>query len=149
MSTAQKNKQLKLIAQSAEDLVVISSLMQDTTVRVGDMAWLPDETRFAMVGNRYVWETKRWFRRPKGERVRTALHFSGISSAQIVGIDLSDEDAILSLLDIEVHETGVGITILLNFADNASIRLSAEVVDATATDLSNTWEAIARPRHKV
>lgn len=147
MRKSQNKKALKLIAQTPEDLTVISSLMQDTTVLVGDIAWQKDQQRFAFLGNRYVWEKKGWFRRPKGERVRTALHFNGISKAQVIGINLAAKDTVLSLLDMEAHETGVGVTILLNFADNASIRLSAEVVDAVATDLSDTWEARAKPKH--
>lgn len=139
---------LKLIAQTPDDLTIVSSLMQDTTVLVGDMAWLPAENRFALVGNRYRWEKKGWFRRPKGERVRTALHFTGINSAQLVGIDLQQKDLVLDLLNIEAHETGVGVSILLNFAGEASIRLSAEAVDALVSDLTGAWEAKARPRHK-
>jgi len=139
---------LKLIAQTPDDLTIVSSLMQDTTVLVGDMAWLPAENRFALVGNRYRWEKKGWFRRPKGERVRTALHFSGINSAQLTGIDLQQKDLVLDLLNIEAHETGVGVSILLNFAGEASIRLSAETVDALVSDLTGAWEAKARPRHK-
>lgn len=148
MSTSQKNKPLRLIAQTPHDLTIISSLMQDTTVLVSDMAWLPSENRFALVGNRYRWEKKGWFRRPKGERVRTALHFTGISSAQLTGIDLTQKDIVLDLLDIEAHETGVGITILLNFAGEASIRLSAETIDAVVSDLTSAWEARARPLHE-
>jgi len=139
---------LKLIAQTPIDLTIVSSLMQDTTVLVGDMAWLPAENRFALVGNRYRWEKKGWFRRPKGERVRTALHFTGINSAQLAGIDLQQKDLVLDLLNIEAHETGVGVSILLNFAGEASIRLSAEAVDAVVTDLTGPWEAKARPHHK-
>ncbi len=139
---------LKLIAQTPVDLTIVSSLMQDTTVLIGDMAWLPAENRFALVGNRYRWEKRGWFRRPKGERVRTALHFTGINSAQLTGIDLQQKDLVLDLLNIEAHETGVGVSILLNFAGEASIRLSAEAVDAVVSDLTGPWEAKARPRHK-
>ena len=139
---------LKLIAQTPEDLTVMSSLMQDTTVKVEDMAWHPHEALFAFVGNRYRWEKKGWFRRPKGERVRTAVHFSGVSHAQLSGIDLEAKDTVLELLDMEAHDTGVGTTVLLNFAGGASIKLTSEVVDATLTDLTTPWEAKARPRHE-
>lgn len=139
---------LKLIAQTPDDLTVVSSLMQDTTVLVGDMAWLPAENRFALVGNRYRWEKKGWFKRPKGERIRTALHFTGISSAQLTGIDLTKKDMVLDLLNIEAHETGVGVSILLNFAGEASIRLSAEAIDAVVTDLTDSWGAKKRPTHE-
>jgi len=143
---------LKLIAQTPVDLTIISSLMQDTTVLVGDMAWLPSENRFALVGNRYRWEKKGWFRRPRGERVRSALHFSGVNSAQLSAIDLTQKDMVLDLLNIEAHEesqeAGGGVSILLNFAGGASIRLSAEAVDAVVTDLTGAWEAKVRPDHK-
>jgi len=143
---------LKLIAQTPVDLTIISSLMQDTTVLVGDMAWLPGDNRFALVGNRYRWEKKGWFRRPKGERVRAALHFSGVNSAQLSAIDLQQKDLVLDLLNVEAHEesqeAGGGVSILLNFAGSASIRLSAEAVDAVVTDLTDAWEAKARPTHK-
>ncbi len=138
---------LKLIAQTPEDLTVMSSLMQDATVKVGDMAWQADEQLFALVGNRFRWEKKGWFRRPKGERVRSGVHFAGISSAQLSGIDLGAKDTVLELLDMEAHDTGVGATIILNFAGGGAVRLSCEVVDATLTDLTTPWEAKARPRH--
>ncbi len=139
---------LKLIAQTPEDLTVMSSLMQDTTVKVEDMAWKPGEKLFAFVGNRYRWEKKGWFRRPKGERVRTAVHFSGVSHAQLNGLDLEAKDTVLELLDMEAHDTGVGTTVLLNFAGGATVKLTSEVVDAALTDLTMPWEAKARPRHK-
>lgn len=138
---------LKLIAQTPEDLTVMSSLMQDTTVKVSDMAWREGEKLFAFVGNRYRWEKKGWFRRPKGERVRTAVHFTGIDHVQLSGLELDAKETVLELLDMEAHDTGVGTTIFLNFAGGASVKLSCEVVDGALTDLTTPWEAKARPRH--
>ena len=139
---------LKLIAQSEEDLAVISALLQDTAVRVADIAWLPAEKRFAFVGNRYRWEKKKLFRRPKGERVRTAFHLNGIETAQLSGIDLADTDTVLDLLDIEAHTADTSIKLVLNFSGGAAIRLQTEAIDAVATDLSESWDAIARPSHE-
>lgn len=138
---------IKLIAQSEEDLAVISTLMQDTAVLIGDIAWLPADKRFAFVGNRYRWEKKKLFRRPKGERIRTAFHLNGITAAQLHGLDLSDSDTVLDLLNIEAHETETGYSLLLNFSGGAAIRLQTEAIDALATDLSDSWEAIAKPSH--
>lgn len=147
-SQRRMSEPLKLIAQTPEDLTVMSSLMQDMTVLVSDMAWLPTERRFAMVGNRYRWEKKGWFRRPKGERIRTAFHLTGVDSAQLTGIDLKQKDMVLDLLDVEAHDTGIGFSILLNFADGGSVRLTSETVDAALTDLSTPWEARSRPQHQ-
>ena len=140
---------IKLIAQSEEDLAVISALLQDTAVRVGDIAWLPKEKRFAFVGNRFQWEKKKLFRRPKGERVRTAFHLNGISTAQLQDLDLKDADNVLDLLNIEATETENGFTIVLNFSGGAAIRLQTEAIDAVATDISDSWDAVARPSHEL
>ena len=43
---------LKLLALDAEDLAVLSAHLQDFVVKVGDLAWLPGEGRFAFIGNR-------------------------------------------------------------------------------------------------
>lgn len=138
---------LKLISHTEEDLTVMSGLLQDTTVRVGDIAWMPSEHRFAFVGNRFRWEKKRKFFRPKGERVRTGFHMNGILAAKLHGIDIKDKDTVLELLDIEVHENGVDYFIMLNFAGGPSIRLTAECIDATLSDMGDEWEALERPRH--
>lgn len=139
---------IKLIAQSEEDLAVISALLQDAAVKIGDIAWLPAEKRFAFVGNRFRWEKKKLFRRPKGERVRTAFHLNGIDSAQLHGLNLNDSDTVLDLLDIEAHDAEKGFSLILNFSGGAAIRLQTEAIDAVATDLGESWDAIARPSHE-
>lgn len=139
---------LKLFGQTPEELSVLSSLLQDATVRIGDIAWLPAERRFAFVGNRFRWEKKRKFFRPKGERVRAGFHLNGILSAKLHQIDLKAKDDVLELLDLEAHEDGDAFIILVNFAGGGAIRLEAECVDATLTDLGDDWQAIARPRHE-
>lgn len=141
-------KQLKLMGHSPEELTILSGLLQDTTVRVGDIAWLPEAHRFAFVGNRFRWEKKRRFFRPKGERVRTGFHLNSILKASLHQIDLKAKDDVLALLDIEAHEHGEEFHILLNFAGGASIRLHAECIDASLSDMGEEWQAIERPRHE-
>src|SRR5262245_5336536 len=47
--------ELTLIAFDADDLSVISAHLQDAVLKVGDVAYLPREKRFAAVGNRFDW----------------------------------------------------------------------------------------------
>ena len=47
---------LKLIALDPEDLQVLSCHLQDAVIRVGDMAYLKAEMRFAAIANRFDWE---------------------------------------------------------------------------------------------
>jgi hypothetical protein len=44
---------LKLLALDEEDLQVVSSHLQDAVVRVGDMAYVPSQKRFAAILNRF------------------------------------------------------------------------------------------------
>ncbi|NVJ96801.1 MAG: DUF2948 family protein [Alphaproteobacteria bacterium] len=141
-------KPLKLMGQNPEELTILSGLLQDTTVRVGDIAWLPEEHRFAFVGNRFRWEKKRRFFRPKGERVRTGFHLNGVLKASLHQIDLKDKDTVLELLDIEAHENGEDFHVLVNFAGGAAIRLTTECIDAVMSDMGDDWEALERPHHE-
>ncbi|PCI64097.1 MAG: hypothetical protein COB37_02760 [Kordiimonadales bacterium] len=138
---------VKILAQSADDIPVVSALLQDMTVRIGDIAWLQNEQRFAVIGNRFHWEKKRLFRRPKGERIRSAFHFDGVISVKLYQIDLQDEKTVLNLLDIEVVEHETGNTVTLNFAGGAGVRLEVDAVDMLVTDLGASWQAIERPDH--
>jgi len=138
---------LKLIAQNSEDITVVSALLQDMTVRIGDIAWLASEHRFAFIGNRFRWEKKRMFRRPRGERVRTAVHFSGVKAARLTGFNLKESDRVLALLHIEMQEQDSACHLQLMFAEGALIQIEADTIDAVVTDISESWQAINRPSH--
>ena len=85
--------ELKLIAFDADDLAVISAHLQDAVLKVGDIAYLPRERRFAAVGNRFDWaDALRAATRPQEyARRRTALRFERVLGAQVQGIDLRQQ----------------------------------------------------------
>ena len=47
---------LKLAATDAEDIAVLSVLLQDAVVPMSEMIYLADESRFVLVANRFRWE---------------------------------------------------------------------------------------------
>jgi hypothetical protein len=47
---------LRLLALDQEDLAIVSAHLQDAVVRVGDIAYLPKERRFALLARRFDWE---------------------------------------------------------------------------------------------
>lgn len=47
----------KIRAQDADDLKVVSALLQDALVPVADATFLKPEKRFVMVANRFMWES--------------------------------------------------------------------------------------------
>ncbi|ACL59785.1 DUF2948 family protein [Methylobacterium nodulans] len=136
---------LKLAALDPDDLAVISAHLQDAVLRVGDLAYLPKERRFALVAHRFDWEA------PEGAAPRrrlTGLHFDRVLSVRCRGISREAPDTALELLAItfDPGEAPSG-TATLVFAGGAAIRLELECVEASMKDLGPVWEAESRPVH--
>ncbi|GHF17701.1 hypothetical protein GCM10017044_10140 [Kordiimonas sediminis] len=143
------SESLKLTLQTQEDLTVASALLQDAAIVDTDIIWIPSERRFALIGNRFRWEKRRWFRKPKGERVRTALHLDGILAAKLKNIDLGEKGSgdTLSLLAIVAEKHGELTEITFTFSGGPAIRLQAECVDGLLTDIGDSWDALGKPKH--
>jgi hypothetical protein len=122
---------LKLVALDPEDLAILSAHLQDAIAKVGDIAYLPKEKRFAMLLNRFDWAGSE--RNPPVRR-RTGIHFERVLAAKTRGIDLATPDAIVNLLAVEFEEkerpSGI---VTLFFSGDA--------------DIGPHWPARKRPRH--
>src|SRR5215467_9199137 len=95
--------ELKLIAFDADDLAVLSAQVQDAVLRVGDIAYLPREQRFAAIANRFDWvDALAGSNSGKQEytRRRAALRFERVLAAQIHSIYLARTDNVTPLLAI-------------------------------------------------
>ena len=143
--------ELKLIAFDADDLAVLSAHVQDAVLRVGDIAYLPRERRFAAIGNRFDWAdalAKGNSDKPQYTRRRAALRFERVLGAQVQGIDLGRTDTVISLLALsyEPGEAPEG-KVTLHFADGAAIRLHVECIEAELKDLGPVWAAASMPKH--
>ena len=119
------DSQLKLIALDEQDLEIVSSHLQDAVVRVGDLAYLPSQKRFAAILNRFNWEkATKAAAKDTNERRRTALRFDRVLGAQIKSLKPSASDRVLSLLAVHFkaseHPSGY---VTLTFSGDASIRL--------------------------
>jgi hypothetical protein len=146
---------LKLIALDEEDLAVIAAHLQDAVVRIGDMAYLPAERRFAAILNRFDWadvlKASEGNRSAKTlRRWRSGLRFERVLSAKIQGIDLAAKDAVLNLLTIQFEpgETSPEGHVTLFFSAGAAIRLEVECIEGELKDLGAAWRARARPHHE-
>jgi hypothetical protein len=136
---------LKLVAQDAEDLQILSARLQDAVAKLKDFAWLPRQRRFAAVFNRFQWEAGR------NMRVRAGLRFDGVLKVQSHRLKLGAGDAVVALLAIGFTPNGgedPGGTIALTFAGGGAIRLTVEMIDAELTDLTQGWAARGRPDHE-
>ncbi|NOD96921.1 DUF2948 family protein [Ruegeria sp. HKCCD6228] len=135
---------LNLGAEDAEDLKVISTLVQDAVFPVTEMKWQPSHRRFGLLLNRFRWEDKdAAARRDRPfERVQSVLVFDSVLSVASQGIDRSEKDMVMSLLSVEFEpgEDGAG-QVLLTLAGDGAIRLKVEALDAALKDVTRPYRA--------
>ncbi|MCK5750064.1 MAG: DUF2948 family protein [Oricola sp.] len=142
-------KPLRLMAGDAEDLGIVSAVLQDAVAKLGDFAFLPAERRYAFVANRFLWECAADRKNGPFARVRAGVHFDDVKSAQFQNLRTDAKDAVVELLAIkfEPGEDGAGV-IVLDFAGGGAVRLEVESVNAYLSDISEPWRTRAKPEHK-
>jgi len=141
-------KPLRLMAADADDLNVLSSVLQDAVVKIKDIAFDPDARRFALVLNRFVWECVASGKSNMFARVRTGCHFDDVISVSHQAIRQQAGEAVLDLLAVrfELGDDGDG-AIYLDFAGGGGIRLDVESVNVAVRDLTDPWPTKSRPDH--
>ncbi|MGH6865551.1 MAG: DUF2948 family protein [Methyloceanibacter sp.] len=139
---------LKLLALDEADLEVVSSHLQDAVVRVGDIAYLPSQKRFAAVLHRFDWETAIEPAAKHYRRRRAALRFDRVLGAQHKQLKPHAEDRVLSLLAIGFEaDDPPGGRVTLTFSGGASIQLKVECLEAELSDLGPAWRTHSKPEH--
>ena len=146
------DKPLRLKAESADDLAVLSSLLQDAVGKTGEIAWLPRKRRLALLLNRFRWEDSADAARAHRpfERVRSAVTIESVLTVRARGMDPRDKDGVYELLALlfEPSEDGAGV-LTLTLAGGAEIAAQVECLDIALADLTRPWQAKSdkAPRH--
>lgn len=135
---------LSLKAETPEDLAVISALVQDAILPIGEMRWDSSGRTLAFFLNRFRWEDRAAAdreRRPY-ERTRALLVLSNVTHVASQGIDRDDKDLILSLLTLgwEPGSEGTG-RLILTLAGDGGIAASVECLDVTLRDVTRPYRA--------
>ena len=130
---------LRLEADDSEGLTIIAACLQDALVLLGDMAYLPEEQRFVAVCNRFGWETPG----PDLARVTSGVTFAGVSAVRRKGIDLKENERILSLLTLRPDDGAIELV----FSAGAVIRLEVPTVEVYLEDIGEAWPTQWRPSH--
>ena len=138
---------LALVAMDAEDLSVVSANLQDARVAVSDLAYLPKEKRFALVGKRFD-----WLKAAVGgcERAAVGLHFERVLGVARMGLTQADGERVLNLLAIDfaaAAEPAGHVT--LTFSGGSAIRLDVECIEAQMRDLGPRFPCDKTPAHPV
>ncbi|HJR55582.1 MAG TPA: DUF2948 family protein [Rhizomicrobium sp.] len=135
---------MRLAAQDAEDLTILSARLQDAAAKLSGFVYKGKQRRFAAMVNRLEWE--------KGgkTRVRAGLHFDSVLGVKTRNVKLGAKDAVISILAITFTPNAVDdpagvIEIVL--AGDGAIRLEVECIDAELADVTRPWTARATPDH--
>jgi DUF2948 family protein len=140
--------QLKLRAEDADDLAVISGLVQDALISVKDLTYERGERRFTLVANRFCWERGAAVDGNAAagfERTLCAITFAEVERVSYRGFRRNADDRILALLAIRRGE--MEGTIDLEFAGGATVRLGVAAIRVRASDVGEPWPTSWQPDH--
>ncbi len=136
---------LRLLAQDAEDLKVISAALQDAIGKVGDIRFDPADHTLTIALNRFRWEAEG---SPTHERVRAALQLGSVIDVKARKLKREPRDAVVELLAIDFHAgEAPGGEVRLTFAGDGELRVEVECLDAALADVSAPWPSRHAPRH--
>lgn len=136
---------LRLLAQDADDLGLISAALQDAVLKLGDIHYEPEARRLTVAVNRFRWEAGRGVR----ERVRSALQLGDVATLKARGLRLGAKEAVVNLLALE-FEAGAeapGGALHFRFAGGGDLRAEIDCLDLALADVSQPWPARGVPRH--
>lgn len=135
---------VRLKAETAEDLPVISALVQDAVGKVAGIAWMPKRRRLALVLHRFRWEDREAAEaegRPF-ERVQAAISVESVLSVRARGLDPQAPETVFAVLALsfEPGEDGAG-RLVFRFAGDGDLAAEVECLDVTLADLTRPWAA--------
>ena len=131
---------LRLLAEDADDLHVISAALQDAILRPVDIVWEPSSRRVTLKLSRFCWECG-------GTRVMAAMQFGDVTAVKSRRLPRLPESALELLAMDFVPDEAPGGRVILMFAGGGDLRIDVECLDAVLIDLSERWPAKLAPTH--
>ena len=129
---------LRLWATDAEDLQVISALVQDAVLPASEMRWVKGARRFALLLNRFRWEhgTR------QAQRVQTVLTAGDVQGIRGQGVQPGDAETVLSLLAVDwVPGADADGVLRLTFAGDGVVEVTCDCLDVTLRDVTRPYAA--------
>lgn len=140
-----RNKSLRLRAESAEDLTVLSAALQDAVGKIGDIRFEAKGRRLTLTLNRYRWEAG------GRSRVRAALQLGSVEAVEARRLRRDAPAAVVELLALtfEPDAEPPGGSLILSFAGGGNLKVKVECLDAVLADVSAPWPTPRTPGHGV
>jgi len=133
---------LRLTAQDNSDLEIMASAVQDAILRVGEIYFDKQARSLTFRLSRFRNEDE------KNARVLCGLRFDSVMDIQTRGIDRTDPEALMVLLEIffKPEDEPAGAVHAV-FAGGGELRARVECLDAILVDTENNRATDKRPLH--
>jgi len=119
----------KIIAQSPEDLQIISACCSEAKVNTSEIKYLPSNKIFLISLLRFDRENEN-----NKNSINSIIKFEFIESSKSKNIDQNNQNLLLELLAIDVFKRDHNFEITLLFSKNRFITLATEVIEVTLED---------------
>ena len=119
----------KIIAQSPEDLQIISACCSEAKVKTSEIKYLPSNKIFLLSLVRFDKENEN-----NENSIHSIIKFEFIESSKSKNIDQNSPKLLMELIAIDVFKKELNFEITLLFSKNRFITLSSEVIEVTLED---------------
>ncbi len=119
----------KIIAQSAQDLKVISACCEGGKIKIDDIKYLPKNKIFLFLIERIAREKEN-----SKEIVKSVVKFEYIERSKSKNIDHANANSFMELFAINLFKNNENYEITLLFSDNGIITLTAEIIEVVLED---------------
>ena len=119
----------KIIAQSPEDLQIISACCSEAKVNTSEIKYLPSNKIFLLSLLRFDKENEN-----NKNSINSIIKFEFIESSKSKNIDQNNPNLLLELLAIDIFKRDHNFEITLLFSKNRFITLTTEVIEVTLED---------------
>ena len=127
----------KIIAQTPEDLRLISALCSDSLTVSNKIKFLKDNKIFLIPIERPLNELGK-----KNKKIESILKFEYIEKSKSKNIIQDNDNKSLKLIMIDIFKKNNNFEISLLFSDNAVINLETEIIEATLEDFKEVNDEI-------
>ena len=147
---------LRLVAEDAADLEVVSALLQDAIIAGADMHYDAQHDCFMIVANRFCWERPALANMNDStggavhERALCGVRINHVTAVQKRCWPADWRDAFLNLLALKLvamSQQDKGYMIELSFSGGPSMRLATKQIDVVVGDLDSGRPTNLQPRH--
>ena len=122
----------KIIAQSFDDLKIISACCSGAKVRLSQIKFLKNNKIFLVYLKRLNREGEN-----TREEINSIIRFEYIDSSKSKNMDQNNPELELELIAIDLFKKNHNFEIILLFSKNRIITLNAEIIEVTLEDQKN------------